>query len=470
MNQLKEISDIFSHILENRYKGYDLEIPLFRLEEIISNNNFDYTCKSLTLDNVQTLATRDFEFFLRLMNWTIKNSTICLSYFFLESALRLIKKECDGKVILLLNNGDNNAWKQLFNNCLWIIIQNRLTDEVDISTFKVDSPANIFIGINSKLIIPIDFLGKNKVDILDLLNDKYMQSLLYQSSDLSNIELCLTISKLNSVYQCYTKSNICDIMNMTYTQDNSEHYLLEIILNPNRYDELIFEKYGYLFFPLIRNVVVEDGKIDLQNEGYGSLENCNFGIYYKNKSIFNREIDIKNGGHCNICIDDNLKSEILNIEANEKLDFCFEFHKFNQAYKFYIIRKVWLIKEGIHKKVGTSMNIQNINNYGNMAIGDHASVSHSKVTQINLNDEQKQELIGKLNTIIENVDNLDANANEKSQIKTKIKEALDETKKVNSNISLIGNLIQESGILLKNVAKTPVLIEALSYIRTLFGN
>ncbi|WP_462273303.1 hypothetical protein [Methanohalophilus sp.] len=470
MNQSKEISDIFNYILENRYQGFDLEDSLLRLEEIISYNSSDEIYRKLVLDNIRTLAIRNFEFFLRLMNWTIKNSTICLSYFFLESALQLIQKECDGKVNLLLNDKDNTTWRQLFNNCIWIIVQNKLTEEVDIPAFKTDVIDNIFIGSNSKLIVPLACIGENKTNILNLLSDKYVHSLLYQSSALSTIDLCHTISKLNNTYQFYANSNIFDITNMTYSQDNVAYYLLETNLSPNRYDELLFNKMGYLFFPLIKRVMIKDGEIVIQNEGYGSLENCNFCINYKDKLIFCRQIDIRNGDSCNICIEDNLKSEIMNVESNNEIDFRFEFHKFNQTYVFCISRKVWSIKKGINKKVSSSMNVQNTYNYGNMAVGDHASVSHSTVTQINLNAEQKQELIEKLCTILENVDKLDTDATDKIQTKTKIEQALEETKKVNSNISLIRELIQESGILLNNASKIPGLVEAVSYIKTLFGN
>ena len=93
MSETNEISSIFTRVLEDRYKGFDLDTSLFRLEEIISSNNSNAIYGHVVIDNALNIAKRDFEFYVRIMNWTIKNSTICLSYFFMKSALQLIKKK-----------------------------------------------------------------------------------------------------------------------------------------------------------------------------------------------------------------------------------------------------------------------------------------------------------------------------------------------------------------------------------------
>ena len=98
MNKTTEISSIFTSVLEDRYKGFDLCTSLFRLEEIISSNNSNDIYGYVVIDNALNIANRDFKFYVRIMNWTIENSTICLSYFFMKSALQLIQKKYDGKI------------------------------------------------------------------------------------------------------------------------------------------------------------------------------------------------------------------------------------------------------------------------------------------------------------------------------------------------------------------------------------
>ena len=465
MNETNEISLIFTKILEERYKGFDLDSSLFRLESIISSNNSNAKYRQVVIDNVLNIAKRDFEFYVRIMNWTIQNSTICLSYFFMKSALKQIRKESDGNVDKLFSIGDNCLWTQLFYNCIRVIVNNRLIGEVDISV----SAENILIGKESKSIVPTTYLEKNKVQILDLLHDKYVQILIDSESEPNDIELSNSISKLNRVYQYYTDFKIYDVIDMVYSQDNAEQYLLENNLKPNRYDELLFEKHGLLLFPLIKSIKVKDGKLSISNEGYGSLANCKFSINYNGKSIFNKEIEIKNDGTYDICIEDELKSEIQNIDSNDKIDFCFLFQKFNRTYRFSISKEVWDIKESLSKKGNGNMNTNYITNYGNMAVGNNASISNSTGVKIDLNNEEMQELIVKLGTIIENVDNLDIETSKKIQIKSKIEQALDETKKINADISLINNLIRESGILFLNVSQIPVLVGAVVYIKTLLG-
>ncbi|KKH45452.1 hypothetical protein [Methanosarcina sp. 1.H.A.2.2] len=96
MNEVDEISSIFNGILEGKYEGFYLDSSLFRLEEIISSNKISYSY--LVIDNALDIAERDFEFYTRIMNWTIKNSTIYLSYFFMKSALQLLNKKCNGRL------------------------------------------------------------------------------------------------------------------------------------------------------------------------------------------------------------------------------------------------------------------------------------------------------------------------------------------------------------------------------------
>ena len=337
--------------------------------------------------------------------------------------------------------------------------------EVDISV----SSGNIFIGKDSKSIVPVTYLEKDKVQILNLLHDKYVRILINSESEHNDIDLRNSISKLNRVYQYYTDSKIDDITEMVYSQDNVEQYLSENNLKPNSYDELLFEKHGFLFFPLITSIIVKDGKLSISNEGYGSLANCKFCINYNGKSIFNKEIEIKNNNIYDICIEDNLKNEIQNIDSNDNIDFCFLFQKFNQTYRFSISKEAWSIKEGLSKKGDGNMSINIEKNYGNIAVGKHASISNSTGANIYLSNEEMQELIVKLGTIIENVDNLDIETSKKVQIKSKIEQALDETKKINADISLINNLIRESGILFLNVSKIPALVGAVIYAKTQLG-
>jgi len=465
MNETNEISYIFTRVLEDRYKGFDLDTSLFRLEDIISSNNSNAIYGHVIIDNALDIANRDFEFYVRIMNWTIQNSTICLSYFFMKSALQLIKKKYDGKVGTLLINDDDGTWVQLFYNCIWVIVNNRLIGEVDISV----SSENVFIGKDSKSIVPVTYLEKDKIKILDLLHDKYVQILIDSESEHNDIDLQNSILKLNRVYQYYTESKIDDMAEMVYSQDNVEQYLSENNLKPNRYDELLFEKHGFLFFPLITNIIVKNGKLSIYNEGYGSLANCKFYINYNGKSIFNKEIEIENDNTHDICIEDNLKSEIQNIDSNDKIDFYFLFQKFNRTYRFSISKEVWGIKEGLSKKGDGNMSITIKENYGNIAVGKHASISNSTGAKIYLNNEEMQELIVKLETIIEKVDNLDIETSKKVQIKSKIEQALDETKKINADISLINNLIRESGVLFLNVSKIPALVGAVIFLKTQLG-
>ena len=465
MSETNEISSLFTSVLEDRYEGFDLDSSLFRLEEIISSNDANTAYSQLVIENALNIAKRDFEFYVRIMNWTIENSTICLSYFFMKSALQLIKKKYDGKVDTLSIDDDGGTWMQIFYNCIWVIVNNRLIGEVDIS----GSSENVFIGKDSKSIVPVTYLVKDKRQILDLLQDKYVHILINSESEHSDIDLQNTILKLNRVYQHYTDSKIDDITEMVYSQDNVEQYLSENNLKSNRYDELFFEKYGFLFFPLITSIIVKDGKLSISNEGYGSLANCKFCINYNGKSIFNKEIEIKNDELYNICIEDELKSEIINIDSNDQIDFCFLFQKFNRTYRFSISKEAWSIKEGLLKKENGNMNTNYITNYGTMAVGNNASVTNSTGATIYLNNEEMQELIVKLGTIIENVDNLDIESSKKVQIKSKIEQALDETKKINADISLINNLIIESGILFMNVSKIPALVGAVIYTKTQLG-
>ena len=353
MNETTEISSIFTSVLEDRYKGFDIDTFLFRLEEIISSNNSNAIYGHVVIDNALNIANRDFKFYVRIMNWTIENSTICLSYFFMKSALQLIKKEYDGKVGTLLSNHDNNIWVHLFYNCIWVIVHNRLIGEVDISV----SSENVFIGKDSKSIVPVTYLEKDKVQILDLLHDKYVQILIHSESEHNDIDFQNSISKLNRVYQYYTDFKIDDITEMVYSQDNVEQYLSENNLKPNCYDELLFEKHGFLFFPLITSIIVKDGKLSISNEGYGSLANCKFCINYNGKSIFSKEIEINNDDTYDICIEDDLKSEIQNIDSNDKIDFCFLFQKFNRNYRFSISEEARSIKEGLSKKENGNMSI-----------------------------------------------------------------------------------------------------------------
>ncbi|WP_156161341.1 hypothetical protein [Methanosarcina sp. 1.H.A.2.2] len=352
-----------------------------------------------------------------------------------------------------------------------IIIQNELIEEVDISISKPSPSGNIFLGRSPKSIIPIEYFGRHKVQILDLLHYKYRQILINSEQELSDNDLCLSISKLNQVYQYYTMFNICDITKMVYSQDNVEQYLLETNLKPNRYDELLNDKRGYLFFPLITKIAIRDGKISIFNDGYGSLDGCKFCINYNGKLIFNKMIGIKNNDVFDLYIEDFLRREFLNTNSNDKIDFYFLFIKFDRSYRFYVSKEAWEVKEGLSKIGSNTMNINNLNLYnnGNMALGDYASVSHSTAAQIHLDSAQTQELISKLSMVVANVENLDAESNEKSQIKGKFEQALDATKKINSDVSLIKNLILESGILYKNVSKIPALSEAVSYFKTLFG-
>lgn len=469
MNETNEISGIFTRIFEDRYKGFDLDTSLFRLEEIISSNNSNATYRYVVIDNALNIAKKDIEFYVRIMNWTIKNSTICLSYFFMKSALQFIKKKYDGKVGTLLSDDDNSTWVQLFYNCIWVIVHNRLIGEVDISISKSVSAENVLIGKDSTSIVPIIYLEKNKVQILDLLHDKYVEILIDSEFEINDFDLCISISKMNHLYQYYTESNIDDIIKMVYSQDNVEQYLLETNLKPNRYDELLFEKYGFLFFPLIKNIIVNDGILSISNEGYGSLDNCKFYINYNGTSLFNKEIVIKNDDTYDIWIEDDLKSEIQNIDSNDKIDFCFLFQKFNRTYRFSISKEAWSIKEGLLKKWNGNMNTNYITNYGNMAVGNNVSVSNSMVTNVHLDSGQMQEFIIKLGAIIENIENLDIETKEKVKMKSKIEQALDETKKANADISSIKNLIRESGILIQNVSKIPVLVGVVTHIKTQLG-
>lgn len=468
MNEVDEILFIFSRIFKDRYEGLDLDSSLFRLEEIMSSNKLNISYRYLVIDNALEIAKKDLEFYTRIMNWTVKNSTICLSYLFMKSTLQLINKKYNGKLGILLSN-NNRTWTQLLFNCIRIIIQNELIEEVDISLSNTVLNGNIFIGKDSKSIIPITCLGKCKVQILDLLNDKYIETLVYSERELNTNDLFISISKLNQVYQYYNMFNVCDVTKMVYSQDNVEQYLLETNLKPNRYDELLFEKHGYLLFPLITDVTAKGGKLSIFNDGYGSLDDCIFCTNYSGKLIFNQKIEIKNNDSFDICIEDSYIREILNINSNDKIDFCFLFQKFKQTYRFHVSKEAWKVKEGLSKIGDRTMNINLYNNGGNMALGDHASVLHSTAAQINLDNKQMQELISKLSIVVANVEKLDVESNEKKQIRSKFEQALDATKKVNSDVSLIRNLIQESGILYKNVSTIPVLVEAVSFFKTLFG-
>ena len=115
------------------------------------------------------------------------------------------------------------------------------------------------------------------------------------------------------------------------------------------------------------------------------------------------------------------------------------------------------------------MNTNYITNYGNMAVGNNVSVSNSMVTNVHLDSGQMQEFIIKLGAIIENIENLDIETKEKVKMKSKIEQALDETKKANADISSIKNLIRESGILIQNVSKIPVLVGVVTHIKTQLG-
>jgi len=199
------------------------------------------------------------------------------------------------------------------------------------------------------------------------------------------------------------------------------------------------------------------------------LGRSKFYINYNGTSLFNKEIVIKNDDTYDIWIEDDLKSEIQNIDSNDKIDFCFLFQKFNRTYRFSISKEAWSIKEGLLKKWNGNMNTNYITNYGNMAVGNNVSVSNSMVTNVHLDSGQMQEFIIKLGAIIENIENLDIETKEKVKMKSKIEQALDETKKANADISSIKNLIRESGILIQNVSKIPVLVGVVTHIKTQLG-
>ncbi|AKB25865.1 hypothetical protein MSMTP_2396 [Methanosarcina sp. MTP4] len=460
MTEIDEISCIFQRMLEDRYKGLALDDLALELDEIVSNNisNSDY--RSLIIEKMSNVANKDIDFYVRLMNWTIENSTICLSYLFMKTTMKLIVKNYAGRVDEL-----NSVWMRLFYNCVWIIVNNRLIEEVDLST----PTGNIVVGKDLKSIVSITFIENYDVDILDLLEEKYTKLLIeseYEPDDIGSI-----ISKLNRVYQHYTDFKIKDVVQMVYSNDNVERYLpYKTNLKPNNYDELLFEKYGYLFFPLITDVTIKDGKISFVNDGYGSLSNCNLFINYNDKCLFNKEVEIENYKTYHIYIEDDLEKEIQNISSNDKIDFYFIFKKFGGTYKFIVSKDIWILKEGLSKK--EDINVTYIgNNYGHVGnnYGNNSFVSNSTGTTIQLNSEHKNELIITLSKVIENVDDLDVETSEKVKIKNTIKRALDELEKVNSDISLVKNFIQESGILLQNVSKIPMLFGAVNYIKTQLG-
>lgn len=459
MNEINEISSAFDEIFENRYKGHAIDLALVKLEQTISEITLDTNERRLILEKIQSIARKDIEFYVRVMNWTIECSMICISYLFMKSALQLIQKQCDGKIDSLLSD-NNNIWAQIFFNAIRIIVKNELLKEVEIST----STGNVVIGKETKSIVSIMSLKEYTVDVLHLLQKKYVQILIDSEFELSNSDLISNISNLNCVYKQYTESEICDIVGMVYSKEKLELYIsYESNLKPNDYDELLFEKYGYLFFPLVTDIAIENDKISILNEGYGSLDNCRFCIKHNNKCILDTEIEVENYKNYLIYIDDKLKNQIKDINSNELINFCIKFDKFNRTYEFTISKKMGVIKESISKQGTSNMNIQ-INQLNNAAF-----ISDSSNFNITFDSEQKQELINNLETIIKNVDSLNVEDDDKAKVKSKIEQAIGETRKINANIAFIKELVQESGILLKNVSSIPLLYQAVSYLKVHLG-
>jgi hypothetical protein len=378
----------------------------------------------------------------------------------MKTTLELINKKYEGDINRLLNIEMDSYWVKLYQNCIQIIIDNRLINELDVST-----NGNIIVGNTSKIIVPIELLNDWDIDVLDLLREKY-ESKLTQDC-LGIMDSKRTIQKLNMVYQYCTFFKIYDILKFVEATDSCQEFSCEENPEINNHDELIYQKHGVLFFPFIEDVDINKNKISITNKGYGTLSNCNLYISNNVDNIFSKNIEIEKSQTAHVYMDSEFEGKIQNISSNDVIQFTFLYFKFGNEHKFVISKKAGVLKEELIKMGGD--NVTKIYKNCGMVfdsctdLGDNNTfISNSPGTTININREL---ITNDILKVIDNLDNLDIEDSEKTKMKSYLSQAVSELEKTNGNIDLIKSLIKQSGILLLDTSKLPVLFSTLNNIR-----
>ena len=95
----KEISSIFSYIIEERDEGLDIDNYIDKLENVIASDYSNINKKESFVENA---------FVARMMNWAIQNSKICISHLMMKSTLQLMQRYHYGNLNTLFESKKDN--------------------------------------------------------------------------------------------------------------------------------------------------------------------------------------------------------------------------------------------------------------------------------------------------------------------------------------------------------------------------
>jgi hypothetical protein len=440
MTRNDKVENIFGILYETRYKGSNIGSLLSDLDEIItinrnSQNNLSH---EIIAKELLKISKYDIEFYTRSMNYSIHKSLTCLEYFFMKCSFLILYNRYDGRLVSLDEESNpfcRNIYETIYENTIEIILDGGYREEIDIS----EASGKIYIGRDPRSYVSDVVLGNYMANILDLLNKKYSKELTETYSCLDENELLSLVKKLNRVYQKMNEFKLKPILKLPYSSKISEDlFPKEEELKEDEYDELLFNEYKILFFPLINDVRIADYKISVFNEGYGCLRNCTLFILYQDIIIASKKIEISHDKSYDFYLNEEIRSIIQKEDPNNTVDFKFIFHKFGKKYELIFSKQIGKIRETLKESIGdnVSIHIEHI-------AGDSIFVNGTNNGNI-IQIKDKEKLSNYYNELLENIDNFKIKEDEKESVRNKIHNALEEVEKFNSDVSIAKKLTQQA--------------------------
>lgn len=263
MTRNDKVENIFSMLYETRYKGSNIGNLLADLDRIIAINqnsqkNFPH---EIIVKELLKISKYDIEFYTRCMNYSIHKSLTCLEYYFMKCSFLILYNRYDGRLVSFAEETNpfcRNIYGTIYENTIEMILDGEYQEEIDIS----EASGKIYIGRDPRSYVSDILLGNYMANILDLLNKKYSKELTEAYNCLDGNELLSFVKKLNRVYQKMNEFKLKPVLELPYSSKTSEDlFPKEEELKEDEYDELLFEEYNILFFPLINDVRIADYKI-----------------------------------------------------------------------------------------------------------------------------------------------------------------------------------------------------------------
>lgn len=440
MTRNDKFENIFSMLYETRYKGSNIGNLLSDLDKIIAINQSSQKNlpNEIIVKELLKISKYDIEFYTRSMNYSIRKSLTCLEYYFMKCSFLILYNRYDGRLVSFAEETNpfcRNIYGTIYENTIEMILDGEYQEEIDIS----EASGKIYIGRDPRSYVSDVLLGNYMANILDLLNKKYSKELTETYNCLDGNELLSLVKKLNRVYQKMNEFKLKPVLELPYSSKTSEDlFPKEEELKEDEYDELLFEEYNILFFPLINDVRIADYKISVFNEGYGCLRNCTLFILYQDLIIASKKIEISHDKSSDFYLNEKIRGIIQKEDPNNTVDFKFVFHKFGKEYELIFSNQIGKMRETLKESIGdnVSIHIEHI-------AGDSIFVNgpnNGNIIQI----KDKEKLSKYYNELLKNIDNFKIKGDEKENVRNKIHNALEEVEKFNSDISIARKLTQQA--------------------------